>query len=267
MRKCIQLLLLAVSLALLGGCQYAQLRTWNHMFAGMQPSQDKQQDVEDFEDFEEFEDPEEADDDTDAPVFDPLSGYNRIMFYFNDKLFLWIWQPLAKGYRFVVPEVARIGINRAYKNLGTPVRFVNSLFQLKFQKAGLELGRLLVNTTIGIGGLFDPADAWFDWRAPSAEDFGQTLGSYGVGAGFPLVLPFLGQSNARDGIGRIADGFTNPRVYLLPLATNAAITAGEIFNYTSLHIGEYESLKEDALDPYTFFRDAYQQHREKKIQE
>ena len=217
-----------------------------------------------FEEFEEefgkeFEEPEE--------IFDPLFGYNWLMYHFNDRFYLWLWQPVAKGYAFIVPEVARVAVNRAYKNARTPVRFANALFQLKFKKAGTEFGRLLVNSTIGIGGLFDPADAFFDWRAPSPEDFGQTLGHYGVGGGFPLVLPLLGPKNLRDALGLIPDTFMYPEVYFISALASVAISSGEHFDRSSLHIGEYESLKEHALDPYTFFRDAYEQNREKKIQE
>ncbi len=220
--------------------------------------------MDEFGDFDEFDDfgDEEAEE-----VYDPLSGFNRVMFTFNDKVYLWVWNPVAKGWRFIVPQPARVAVDRAFKNLLTPPRLINSLLQLEFGKAGTEFGRLLVNSTLGIGGLFDPADAWFGWRAPSPEDFGQTLATYGVGTGFPLVLPFLGPSNLRDGFGLIPDGFMNPVFYFTEGYEGTAIWVGDSLNRTSLHIGEYESLKADALDPYTLFRDAYQQNRLKKIEE
>lgn len=225
-----------------------------------------QQSEEDAEEFDEFGD-EFGDEVEDDEVFDPLSGFNRGIYHFNDKFYFWVWRPAAKGYRFIVPEPVRVAIDRAHKNFRTPIRFANSLFQLKFKKAGSELGRLIVNSTIGIGGLFDPADAFFDWRPPGPEDFGQTLAYYGVGDGFPIVLPFLGPSNLRDGLGMIPDSFSHPIVYFVPVWVTVSIVADDKFNYSSLHLGEYESFKNDALDPYTFFRDIYKQNREKKIAE
>ena len=221
----------------------------------------------DFDEFDEFSDFDEFDDEPTEEVFDPLSGYNRMMFAVNDALFLWVWTPIAKGYRYVVPEAARVAVGRAFTNLASPARLVNSLLQLKFEKAGLELGRAVVNTTIGIGGLFDPADAWFDWRAPSPEDFGQTLATYGVGSGFPVVIPFLGPSNVRDGLALVPDGFLHPARYLLSSSESVGLWLGGELNATSLRVGEYESLKSDALDLYTLFRDAYQQYRDTKIEE
>lgn len=221
---------------------------------------------EDFDDFGEFDEFGEFEEEL-AETYDPLIGYNRVMFTFNDKVFTYVWNPIAKGWCYVVPEPARVALDRAYKNLLTPPRFLNALLQLKFMKATTELGRLVVNSTIGIGGLFDPADAWFGWHAPSPEDFGQTLASYGVGAGPPIMLPFLGPSNLRDGFGILPDSFANPIIYIDDGDQSLPIYVGSILNRTSLQIGQYESLKADALDPYTLFRDAYQQNREKKIEE
>ncbi|MBI4248729.1 MAG: VacJ family lipoprotein [Elusimicrobia bacterium] len=217
-----------------------------------------------FEGFEEFANGKEE-----GPakkVFDPLSGYNRFMFHFNDKAYLWVWKPSAKVYAKAVPESARVAITRAFDNCAFPARFGNSLFQLKFKKAGTELGRFLVNSTAGIGGLFDPADKLLGWRRGD-EDFGQTLGAYRVGEGFPIVLPLLGPSNLRDALGIIPDFLMNPISYFLSTETGVGIRTGDIFNRSSLHLEEYESFKKDALDPYTFFREAYQQNRQKRIQE
>lgn len=199
--------------------------------------------------------------------FDPLRGYNRFMFRVNDKFYFWLAKPLARGYGWLVPQPARTAVNRAYTNLRFPLRFVNCLLQWKPKKAGSELGRFLVNSTAGLGGLFDPADRWLGWRAPGDEDFGQTMGRWGVGDGFPVVLPILGQTNLRDGLGLTPGFLLNPVWYLADFETNFAVSAGEQFNYVSLHVGEYESIKKDALDPYTFIRDAYKQHRDKKIKD
>jgi phospholipid-binding lipoprotein MlaA len=224
---------------------------------------DESDDFDDFDEFDEFDEEIELR----GEVFDPISGFNRGIFYFNDKVYLWVWEPAAKGYRFIVPQAARVAINNGYKNFNTPPRFLNACLQLKGTKAGVEMGRFVVNSTVGILGLFDAADYFFELRAPSPEDFGQTLGHYGIGGGFPIVLPLLGPSNLRDGIGRVADSFAQPVTYFVAYWATVGLTAGDEFNYSSLHIGEYESLKSDALDPYTLFRDAYQQRREKQIQE
>jgi phospholipid-binding lipoprotein MlaA len=200
-------------------------------------------------------------------VFDPLRGYNRLMFRVNDKFYFWFAKPLARGYGFLVPEPARASFGKAFYNLRFPLRFVGSLFQLKFKKAGTELGRFVVNSTMGVGGLFDPADRWLGWQRPSEEDLGQILGHYGVGDGFPIVLPLLGQTNLRDGLATVPEFFLNPVWYVADTPTNLGVSAGEQFNFISLHIGEYESIKKDALDPYTFVRDAYKQNRDKKIRE
>lgn len=216
-------------------------------------------------DFEEFED-EFGDENDIKPVFDPLRGFNRAMYHFNDKLYFWGAKPISRVYRKVMPKFLRRGISRAFKNLVFPIRFVNSVLQLKLKKAGVSSTRFVVNSTIGIGGFFDPAKKHLGLD-PVHEDFGQTLGLYGVGEGFPLVLPFLGPLNLRDAVGMIPDYFLNPAIYFGTTETQLAIRTGERINYYSLHIGEYESLKKDALDPYTFMRDAYKQYRDQKIKE
>ena len=215
-----------------------------------------------FEGFEEFAKPE-----GEAPreVFDPLIGYNRLMFNFNDKFWLYVWRPTAKGFAFVVPEPARVALNRVYLNVRYPLRVVNCLLQLKLKKTGVETGRFLVNSTLGLAGLFDPAEKWLGWKAPDAEDFGQTLGRYGVGEGFPVMLPFIGPSNVRDGLGWIPDFYANPIVYFVSFNEGVAIGVGDYFNRSSLYPDEYSKLKKDALDPYTFFRDAYSQLRKERI--
>lgn len=218
-------------------------------------------DESEFDEFEEFGGEEEA-----GRVSDPLGGYNRFMFNVNDKFYYWVAKPLTRGYGYVVPEPARVSIGKAFNNLYSPLRFVNCALQLKFKKAGTELGRFVVNSTVGLGGLFDPAGRYLKWH-DNDEDFGQTLGHYGVGDGFPLVLPLLGQSNLRDGLSIIPGIIVHPVTYAAATETSVAVKTGEQFNWISLHIGEYESVKKDALDPYTFIRDAYKQKRDKEIRE
>lgn len=201
-----------------------------------------------------------------SKVSDPLRGYNRFMFKFNDIFYTFLAKPVARVYGFIIPQPLRVGINNAYTNLLFPVRFVNSGLQGKLNGAGREMGRFLVNSTLGIGGLMDPAGKWFHIE-PSDEDFGQTMGFYGIGHGPPLVLPLLGQNNLRDSLGLVPNFLLNPIYYVSEPEVLLAVTAGGHFNRLSLHIGEYEKIKKEALDPYTFIRDAHLQNRESKIKE
>lgn len=220
------------------------------------------------DDFGDFED-EFGPDSGGAPagkVFDPLSGYNRMMFKVNDKFYFWLLKPAARGYRFVAPEFFRTAVAKAFRNMGFPVRFAGSLLQFKMKKAGTELGRFVLNSTVGVGGLWDPAGRWLKWH-PVDEDLGQVFAFYGVGDGFPVVLPLLGQMNLRDGLAMIPAFWLYPPSYVADTMVTVGVRAGDKFNYASLHLGEYESIKKDALDPYTFIRDAYKQHRDKEIKE
>ena len=204
-------------------------------------------------------------------VSDPLGGYNRAMFTVNDKLYFWILKPVAQGYGAVIPEGGRVAINRFFKNLSFPIRFVNNALQGKLKRVGIETARFVLNTTVGIAGLFDPADEWWDLK-PYEEDFGQTLGHYGAGDGAPLMLPLLGPSNLRDTAGIVPDLYLYPidwfsqgSNFFNPIFLGAFIL--DTINKTSLRIGVYENLKKEALDPYTLMRDAYKQNRDARIKE
>lgn len=208
----------------------------------------------------------------DAPaIYDPLRGYNHMVTHFNDKIYFWVLKPAAKGYRKVVPQSGRKGVNQFFQNLAFPIRFVNNILQFKFKRAGVELTRFTVNTTLGVAGFGDPAKNWFGLRA-YPEDFGQTLGHYGFGSGFYFVLPFLGPSNFRDTVGFGADFFADPICYLGTCyggywEAALGVRSYKVFNETSLRIGEYESLKKDALDFYSFLRDVSEESRNKEIAE
>ncbi|ABW68084.1 MlaA family lipoprotein [Desulfosudis oleivorans] len=221
---------------------------------------DTDDDFGDFDEFDEFDAPEQP------PVFDPLSGYNRVMTQVNDRLYYWVLKPMARGYKVVMPKPVRRGIGNAFENLGFPVRFANNALQGKVHSTGVETARFLINTTLGIGGLWDPAQQWMG-VGPCDEDFGQTLGRYGLGGGFHVVLPVFGPSNVRDTVGRVADGFLNPVAYLEDADTSLAISAVRTINDTSLRLGQYEALTKDAVDLYILMRDGYEQYRRKKIEE
>jgi len=209
-------------------------------------------------------------------IFDPLSGYNRIMTSFNDKVFINVLNPVSEGYAYIIHENIRIGIDNFFENIMFPVRFSNNLLQLKFKNSGEELGRFAVNTTWGVLGFMDPATEKLDMKVHK-EDFGQTLGFYGIGDGFHVVLPFLGPSNLRDIVGMSADSYVSalsttgssdlhykiPNNYL----EQAGIKTFDVINSNSLKLGQYESLKKDALNLYPFLRDIYTQARKKQIEE
>lgn len=214
----------------------------------------------------EFDDFEEYNGGVQHPGFDPLGGYNRIVFNVNDKLYFWVLKPVAQGYGFIVPEPVRVAVGKCSRNLMFPRNAVNNLLQAKWQNAGVETGRFCVNSTIGILGLFDPAGNRLGWE-PHPEDFGQTLGAHGVGAGVPIVWPLLGPSNLRDTLGLVPDYFLDPVSYLDSAGVRLAVHAGQRTNMISLRIGEYEDFKAAAYDPYVMMRDAYGQNRNREIEE
>lgn len=207
--------------------------------------------------------------DEDNGVADPLEPLNRAFFQFNDKMYFWVLKPVATGYRNVVPEDVRICVRDFFSNLMSPVRAVNSLLQGKVKESGIEVARLLVNSTLGIAGLSDPAKDGFGLTNVNEEDFGQTLGRYGVGDGIYFCWPFLGPSNIRDTLGLVGDFFLNPLSYMTADNVVAGIGAyaGERVNHTSLTLGDYEQFKESSFDPYLAMRDAYRQHRKSKIKD
>jgi len=159
----------------------------------------------------------------------------------------------------------RVSVGNFFSNLAAPIRVVNNSLQGKIGPAGGELMRFIINTTVGIGGLFDPATRYAA-IPESDEDFGQTLGRYGIGAGPYLVLPLVGPSNARDGLGWAVDLFLDPLPYLASGVEYWAAKGTNIVNTVSLDKDTYEGIKRDALDPYLFVRDAYAQHRTGKIE-
>jgi len=198
-------------------------------------------------------------------IADPIEPFNRAMYHFNDKLYFWALKPVAQGYKIVVPEPARISVKNFFSNLGFPVRFLSCLLQADFSGAAGEFGRFGINTIWGVGGLLDPSsDKELDLQKQET-DLGQTLGVYGVGHGFYIVWPVLGPSSPRDSVDIAGDYFLYPVSYIYPWYAGMGVRSYEIVNSTSLRIGDYESLKEAAIDPYVAVRDAYIQYRLKKV--
>ncbi len=196
-------------------------------------------------------------------VSDPLESFNRAMFTFNDKAYVHVLKPIAVGYRNIVPEKGRVSMSNFFSNLLAPVRIVNATLQLKGEDASNEFVRFMVNTTLGLAGLFDVAKSDFKISI-KREDFGQTLGHYGVDNGPYLVIPFLGPSTLRDGVGLLVDGFAlDPLGYIFEDETGQYVAAKLVDIETDLSLDKdtYEAIKEDSLDPYVFLRNAYIQFR------
>ena len=193
---------------------------------------------------------------------DPWERMNRATYAFNDKLDRAILKPVARGYRRITPHVVQVGVSNALGNASYPTVMVNDLLQGQFTPFVRDTGRLLVNTVIGIGGLFDPATAMGLDRGD--RDFGQTLGKWGVKPGPYLVLPFLGPSDVRDTVGRTGDVFSDPRTYIRNSYWSYGLWALGFID-TRAHLLDAEGALQGAYDPYAFIRNAYLQNREFKV--
>jgi len=226
--------------------------------------EDKSVSAETQEDFQEEKDIFEEQGEIET-ISDPLEPLNRVFFAFNDRLYFWVLRPVAKGYKAIVPQPARVGVKNFFYNLAFPVRFVNCMLQGKVEGAFLEMGRFILNSIVGVGGFVDVASNSENLKKGHDEDLGQTFGVYGMGPGFYINWPIFGPSSFRDSIGMVGDGFLNPIWYIDSAEYRAAVKAFEGVNRTSLSIGEYESLKKAALDPYVALRDAFYQNRRSKI--
>ncbi|UCH81693.1 MAG: VacJ family lipoprotein [Nitrospiraceae bacterium] len=196
---------------------------------------------------------------------DPLEPLNRIFYTFNDTFYFILFKPVARGYNAVVHKEIRKSVKNAFDNAAMPVRFVNSVIQGKVKSAGVELVRFLVNSTLGLAGLFDVSEKELSLQTDEA-DLGQTLGIYGLGNGFYIIWPFLGPSSLRDTIGLVGDGFLYPINYIPDREVVFGLTACEYLNENSLRIGQYEDLKSGAIDPYSALKEAYHQKRRDMIE-
>lgn len=212
---------------------------------------------------------EDYDDEESESIADPLEGWNRFWFGFNDIFLMHIVKPVHTGYTRVVPREFRAGLSNFFHNLQMPVRFVNNVLQGKFPQAVVELGRFIVNTTVGMGGFIDitkrnkvlvPMD-------PQGADFGQTLAHWGVGEGIYLVWPVFGPSTVRDTVGTVGDLAASPLWWIAEpvgpvdfwpvLATGVGLR----FNDIGSTIDAYEAVTKGAVEPYVAARDAYVKYR------
>jgi phospholipid-binding lipoprotein MlaA len=193
---------------------------------------------------------------------DPFERFNRLMFKFNDVTYTWVMEPVASTYSDIIPEDIRQAADNFCYNLQEPVRFVNTLLQFRFTDAGRVLTRFAINTIGGVGGFGDVAGREFGFKRVDAG-LGETLEYWGVKDGFYLVLPVLGSTTPRELFGTTVDGLSMTPYYFLANSwqEGAMIYAGRRVNNLSLHLGDYEGIKELTIDPYIALRDSYFQYR------
>lgn len=198
-------------------------------------------------------------DELDQDPRDPFEGLNRVVYRFNEGLDKVLMKPVAQGYQAIVPVPVDKGVTNFFGNLDDIGSAVNNLLQFKFGRAVSDVGRVLVNTTVGAAGFMDVAS---NLDIPKyGEDFGQTLGVWGVGDGPFLVLPVIGPSSARDAVGLVADWYLDPVTYVEGNEVRWSIQGLELVDKRADLLGTSRVLQQATWDPYAFLRDAYLQKR------
>jgi len=194
---------------------------------------------------------------------DPFESYNRTIYKINDKVDRAVLKPIAQGYKKITPAPVDQGISNFFNNLGDVSNIINNSLQFKFGQASSDLGRLTVNSTIGLLGFFDIATYM---KIPKHhEDFGQTLGAWGVKSGPYLVLPLLGPSTIRDSIGSVVGFFTDPVNYIHHIPTKNILQVTRVIDVRADLLGASKILDNNTLDNYDFLKDAFLQRRENLI--
>jgi phospholipid-binding lipoprotein MlaA len=203
--------------------------------------------------------------DPDAPAEDPWEPFNRPIFAFNDFLSRHVLEPVGRGWKFVVPSFVRDSISRVYVNARTPAVMVNDLLQGKPRAAGVDLARFVMNSSVGLAGLLDPAAAI--GLEANEEDFGQTFGVWGIPAGPYLVLPLLGPSSPRDTVGRAADSAATGYGWFIPIWASASITTVDTANSFSFFADDIAEERAAAFDWYAAVRNAHVSRRENLVRD
>lgn len=211
-------------------------------------------------------------DDGQSEIYDPLETLNRFMFAINETLDIFILQPVAATYHFLLPQVVQDSVRNATRNLNAPVIFANELFQGKTDRASSTVARFAINSTAGLLGVFDVAE---DWGYPYYnEDFGQTLGVYNMSPGAYLVLPIIGPSSTRDGFGRLVDAVLDPWNYVMwasgveredRFVVNASRFALAGVDLRARNLDTLEEIRRDSVDYYARIRSLYIQSRASKV--
>lgn len=201
------------------------------------------------------------------PVHDPWEPFNTNIFTLNYNLDRYALKPVARAYSGVLPSDLQDSFANAFDNLGFASRFLNNIFQGKFSRAGIEMNRFLLNSILGVGGLFDVAKYMFGIEAPPVEDAGQTLATYGVASGPYMVLPLLPPMTVRDAVGIAGDIFMNPVNYFIPFVPNLGLNAGGRVNTRAINLDTFEGLEESTIDLYGAVRSGYMDRRARDIEE
>jgi phospholipid-binding lipoprotein MlaA len=201
---------------------------------------------------------------------DPLEPMNRLFFRFNRWLDGVFWEPVTDAYRFAVPESGRHAVRRAFLNFGSAPVLVNDVLQLRFDEAGRTLGRFVLNSTVGMAGLFDAGiEAGWEYHD---SDFGETLALYGAPTGPYIVIPIFGPTTLRDGLGDVIDRLFEPLTYVLGIgivssSIQAAVGTGMGITTYEAHVDDLAELKRSSIDYYSALRSVYLQTRQAEIRE
>jgi len=202
-------------------------------------------------------------DDDPVDIHDPWEGMNRGIFWFNDKFDQYGVRPVAIVWDAIWPDPFEQSLSNLFRNARFPIVFLNDWLQWKPRAAGLELARFLVDSTFGLGGLFTPAKYWGIDSPP--EDFGQTLGVWGVPKGPYLVLPLIGPSNPRDTTGLVVDSAAAVWPWFVPVGVSIGVAAGQAINFRSLYAETIDSERDAAFDWYAAVRNAHVQRRDNQV--
>jgi phospholipid-binding lipoprotein MlaA len=214
-----------------------------------------------------YEEPEDPFAEDNPKLEDPFENHNRAVFSFNNHVFNYFTRHVAHGYKSVIPDEMRVAIRNVFDNISMPINLVSSLLQGNIDKSGRVVGRFLINSTVGLGGIFDVADGEFDLK-PVNENMTQALGYHGVPSGPYIVIPFMGSSSVRNLVGRTADIFLNPAFLLsAPVLVNASLAGAKKVNETSFLVKIKKELDERSIDEYESVRDFYEQYHNHLIRE
>tara|TARA_R110000868_G_scaffold1028_6_gene7873 strand:+ start:6796 stop:7491 length:696 start_codon:yes stop_codon:yes gene_type:complete len=193
---------------------------------------------------------------------DPWQGYNRFMFRINDNVDMYTLKPLAKGYQAVTPQFLEDGVHNVFRNIGDVGNLANNLLQAKFHDAGVDSSRLIFNTTFGLLGFFDVGTAMGLQR--SDEDFGQTMGAWGLNSGPYVVLPLLGSSTVRDAFGKVPDSMLVAPAFIDHVPTRNVVRGVQLVDLRASLLSAERLI---SGDKYIFVRNAYLQNREFKVRD
>jgi len=200
-------------------------------------------------------------------MLDPFEDYNRFMFDFNEGFYDNVMEPIVREYRDFMNEGVRMGISNIFDNAMAPLKLVSSFLQGDIDKTGRVIGRTIINTTLGLGGMFDVADKAFDIKDVN-EDLDQVLGAYGIPAGPYIVLPLFGPSSVRNILGRAGGMFLSPTYHFAPgVEVGGGLTVADQINDTSFIVDDIEQLEVSTIDKYESVRDFYGQYRDGLVKE